>query len=135
MTTEPRIWLVLADATLATHALCVLFIVCGQIAIVIGWGLGWMWTRRFMFRLLHLIAIGFVMLEAWFSVTCPLTIVENVFRSKAGTATYDRSFISHWLERLIFYAAPEWVFTLIYTVFAGLVILTWLAYPPRRKYW
>ncbi len=87
-----------------------------------------------MFRLLHLVAMGFVMLEAWFGVTCPLTVVENVLRAKAGAAAYDRSFISHWLERLVFYTAPEWVFTLIYTVFAMLVIVTWLAYPPRRKY-
>jgi hypothetical protein len=34
---------------------------------------------------------------------------------------------------VIFYAAPEWIFTLIYTVFTALVILTWLAYPPQRK--
>ena len=134
MTAEPHLWLVLADLTLATHAAFVVFIVVGQIAVFVGWALGWRWTRRLMFRLLHLIAIGFVMLEAWFSVTCPLTVVENVFRAKAAATTYDRSFISHWLERLIFYTAPEWVFTLIYTGFAALVILSWLAYPPRRKY-
>jgi hypothetical protein len=37
------------------------------------------------------------------------------------------------VRELIFYTAPGWVFTLIYTVFAGLVALTWFAYPPRRK--
>jgi hypothetical protein len=37
------------------------------------------------------------------------------------------------VRELVFYTAPGWVFTLIYTVFAGLVALTWFVYPPRRK--
>ena len=126
-------WRVLADFILVLHAAYVLFVLGGQIMILSGWMLGWTWTRDFMFRLLHLLAIGFVVLEAWWGVTCPLTRLENFLRARAGGSGYSRTFISHWLERLIFYNAPEWLFTLIYTVFAALVILTWLAYPPRRK--
>lgn len=133
MMNEPGNWLMLADLTLVVHAIFVLFVVGGQIAIVAGCGLGWLWTRQLVFRLLHLIAIGFVMFEVWFGVACPLTVAENLLRAKAGAAAYDKSFIGHWLARLIFYSAPEWVFTLFYTVFAALVILTWLVYPPRRK--
>lgn len=133
MTSEPGIWLVLADLTLVIHAAYVLFVVGGQMAIVVGWGLGWLWTRHLAFRLLHLVAIGFVMLEAWLGVTCPLTVVENLLRAKAGAAAYEGSFIGHWLARLIFYSAPEWVFTFFYTAFAALVLVTWLVYPPRRK--
>ena len=133
MMSEPGNWLMLADLTLVVHAAFVLFVVGGQIAIVAGWRLGWLWTRQLVFRLLHLSAIGFVMFEVWFGVACPLTVAENLLRAKAGAAVYDASFIGHWLARLIFYSAPEWVFTLFYTVFATLVILTWLVYPPRRK--
>ena len=86
-----------------------------------------------MFRLLHLLAIGFVVLEAWWGVTCPLTRLKNFLRARAGGSGYSRTFISHRLERLFFYNAPGWLFTLIYTVFAALVILTWMVYPPRRK--
>ena len=126
------IWLALADLTLVLHATYVLFVVGGQLLILLGWVLNWMWTRRFLFRLLHLVAIGFVMIEAWLGVTCPLTSLENGLRNRAHAGAYNTSFISYWLDRLIFYSAPDWVFIMIYTGFTALVILTWLAYPPRR---
>ena len=126
-------WTWLADLTLALHAAYVLFVVGGQVLILLGWVYRWRWTRCLWFRLMHLVAIGFVMLEGWLGVRCPLTVLENMLRSQSGVTMYERSFISHWLERLLFYAAPEWVFTAIYTVFAGLVVVTWLLYPPTRK--
>ena len=133
MVADMTLWRALADLVLVTHAAYVLFVVGGQALIVIGWIRGWEWTRCRMFRLLHLVAIGLVMLEAWLGINCPLTILENFLRLQAGAVAYEDSFISHWLRWVIFYAAPEWIFALIYTVFTALVILTWLAYPPRRK--
>jgi polyferredoxin len=127
------LWRWLADLVLVTHAAYVLFVVGGQALIVIGWIRGWEWTRCRVFRLLHLVAIGLVMLEAWLGINCPLTILENFLRLQAGAVAYEHSFIAHWLQWVIFYTAPEWIFALIYTVFTALVILTWLAYPPRRK--
>jgi polyferredoxin len=127
------LWRWLADLVLVTHAAYVLFVVGGQALIVIGWMRGWEWTLCRVFRLLHLVAIGLVMLEAWLGINCPLTIMENFLRLQAGAVTYEDNFIGHWLRSLIFYAAPEWTFTLIYTAFTALVVLTWLAYPPRRK--
>ena len=133
MMSNHGMWLALADLTLVLHAAYVLFVIGGQLLILLGWGLEWMWTRRFLFRLLHLLAIGFVMLEAWLGVTCPLTLLESKLRERAGDVAYNSSFISYWLDRLIFYVAPEWIFIVIYTVFALLVILTWVFYPPRRN--
>jgi hypothetical protein len=43
------------------------------------------------------------------------------------------SFIGYWLNRLMFYTAPEWVFTLVYTLFALLVVTTFVFYPPNWK--
>lgn len=123
----------LADLVLALHVAFILFVAGGQILITTGWMLGWAWTRHWWFRLLHLLGIGFVVLQAWAGAVCPLTTLENVFRDAAGIATYENGFIRHWVRELIFYTAPGWVFTVIYTVFAGLVVLTWLVYPPRRK--
>ena len=133
MVADMALWRGLADLVRVTHAAYVLFVVGGQILIVIGWIRGWEWTRGRVFRLLHLVAIGLVMLEAWLGINCPLTILENFLRLQAGAVAYEHSFIAHWLRWVIFYAAPEWIFALIYTVFTALVILTWLAYPPRRK--
>jgi Protein of Unknown function (DUF2784) len=133
MPADSGIWLMLADLVLIVHAAYVSFVVGGQLLILSGWILGWTWTRRLTFRLLHLLAMGFVMLEAWLGVTCPLTRLENVLRERARVAGYGRSFIGYWFDRLIFYSAPDWIFTVIYTGFAALVILTWVAYPPRRQ--
>jgi hypothetical protein len=127
------LWRWLAGLVLVTHAAYVLFVVGGQALIVIGWIRGWEWTRCQVFRLLHLVAISLVMLETLLSMNCPLTILENFLRLQAGATAYENSFIDYWLRWVIYYAAPEWIFALIYTFFTALVILTWLAYPPRRK--
>ncbi len=123
----------LADVTLALHALFVLFVVGGQLLILVGWLRGWQWTRRVLFRALHLGSIGFVVLEAWFGVPCPLTMLENAFRLRAGeAAAYQISFVGYWMGRLLYYNAPPWVFTTAYTAFSLLVVLTFVFYPPRR---
>lgn len=133
MPTEPSIWLALAELMLVVHAAYVMFVVGGQLLIVAGMIRGWMWTQRFVFRLLHLMAIGLVMLEAWIGAVCPLTVLENALRSKSGVSVDEKGFISHWLTRLIFTSADEWIFTLVYTLFTVVVVLTWLVYPPRNN--
>ena len=40
--------------------------------------------------------------------------------------------MQHWVHRLLFYEASDWVFTLLYTAFAALVAWTWIRWPPRR---
>ncbi|MEX2164363.1 MAG: DUF2784 domain-containing protein [Sulfuricaulis sp.] len=133
MTLEPDTLHLFAAVVLVVHAAYVLFVVAGQILIMTGWALGWFWTRQFIFRLLHLGAIGFVLLEAWVGLACPLTVLENRLRAEVGTGVYEQSFIGHWLDRLIFYSAPEWVFTIIYSVFFAFVIVMWVFHPPRWK--
>jgi len=84
-------------------------------------------------RVAHLAAIGFVVAEAWFGVVCPLTTLEHELRNSAGQTVYEMSFIGYWLNRLMFYTAPEWVFTLVYTLFAILVVTTFAFYSPNWK--
>ena len=72
-----------------------------------------------------------VAVQSWFGLTCPLTILEMNLRDRAGDATYDSTFIAHWLQRLLFYEAPPWVFTVGYTLFGLLVVASWLKFRPR----
>ena len=44
----------------------------------------------------------------------------------AGERGYDRSFIGQFANQLLFYDAPEWVFTLTYVTLALLSILAYL---------
>ena len=123
----------LADLVVFIHALFVLFVTAGQVFILTGWLFSWRWTRNAGFRIAHLAAIGFVVAEAWFGILCPLTTLEYELRNRAGQTLHEMSFVGYWLDRLLFYTAPEWVFTLVYTLFALLVIATFVFYPPNWK--
>ena len=122
----------LADAVLVSHALFVGFVVIGQLLIMVGLALRWAWVRWFWWRLAHLAAIALVVAQSWLGMLCPLTILENALRRRAGQPAYGGSFIEHWLHRLIFYEAAGWVFAVAYSAFALLVVLTWLYRRPLR---
>lgn len=127
------LYAILADLTLVHHAAFVLFVLGGQVLILIGWLRRWKWVRHVAFRITHLLAIGYVILESWFGIACPLTLIEIHFRQLAGVAGYETSFIAYWLNRLLFYNAPGWVFTTAYSLFGLVVLVSFIAYPPQRK--
>ncbi len=121
-----------ADAVLVLHVAVVLFIVGGLPLILTGAWRGWHWVRGWTFRLLHLAGIGYVALQAWWGVACPLTVLESWWRLQAGEGAYQRSFIEDWLQRLLFWEAPAWVFVAVYSAFGALVLLAWWWVPPGR---
>ena len=120
----------LANLILALHAIYVAFVVCGLALIWLGIARGWGWVRNFWFRLLHLAAIGLVAAEALIGVTCPLTVLEDRLRS---TAYAGNGFLERWVHRILFWDFPAWVFTLVYVIFAFLVVWTWLRWPPAPR--
>lgn len=124
---------VLADLTLLVHLAFIAFVVGGQACIVAGGLRGWRWVRRFAFRLAHLLAIGVVVAQAWANRVCPLTVWESDLRVAAGGEAYSGTFIQHWVGRLVFYDAPQWVFTLVYTLFGALVLASWVWVRPGRQ--
>jgi hypothetical protein len=123
----------LADCILIVHSLFILFVVLGQVLILLGWHRHWAWTRSFTLRLCHLAAIGVVVIQSCLGIACPLTALENSLRYAAGEAGYQLSFIGDCLQRLCFYTAPAWVFTAAYSLFGLVVLLTWCLYPPRWR--
>ena len=81
-----------------------------------------------LFRAAHLAMILLVCAEALVGTTCPLTRLENTLRLRGGESGYASDFIGYWLDWLIFYDAPSWVFTAVYLTFGMLVLSTlWLA--------
>jgi Protein of Unknown function (DUF2784) len=121
-----------ADLLLFVHVLFVAFVIFGLALILVGKFFGWGWVRNPWFRFAHLAAIGVVVLQSWVRVTCPLTTWEMALRQRADEVVYSGSFISHWLESLLYFQAPVWVFTVCYTVFAGVVVACWFSVRPRR---
>lgn len=130
---SPLIFAALADATLVLHAALVVFFVLGALLILIGGKRGWRWIYSPLFRTLHLCGIAFVVVSTWLGMTCPLTTLENLLRTKSGQLAYDAGFIESWLHSLLFYQGPSWVFTLTYSIFGAIVVLGWKLYPPKRK--
>ena len=124
-------YLLAADLILLGHVLFVAFVVLGLALILIGKPLGWSWVRNPWFRLAHLAAISIVALQSWFGRICPLTTWEMALRARSGEGTYAGSFITHWLESLLYFQAPEWVFMVCYTAFAAIVIASWFWVRPR----
>lgn len=120
----------LADAVLLLHLAVVAFIVLGLPLILVGGRRGWRWVRRRWLRLLHIAAIAVVVAQAWLGRYCGLTVLESWLRRQAGQPAYERSFVAHWVHRLLYHDAPMWVFALLYTLFGLLVLWAWRRYPP-----
>lgn len=125
-------YLLAADAMLLLHVLFVAFVVLGLLLVFVGKARQWSWIRNPWFRLTHLVAIAVVVAQAWLGIICPLTTFEMALRARAGEATYSGFFISHWLEAILYYRAPPWVFVALYTAFGAAVLASWIWVRPRH---
>ncbi len=100
-----------------------------MIVVWVGAALGWSWIHNPWFRYLHLGAIVFVAAEALLGYACPLTVWEDLLRG----GVRPESFVGRWVYRLLYYEAPEWVFTALYAAWAAATLVTlWLVRPRRR---
>jgi hypothetical protein len=120
----------IADVILVVHFAFVAFVVGGLLLIWAGAACRWDWVRNFRFRLAHLVAIGFVAVEALIGMACPLTEWEYLLR---GVGTDGPTFLQRLIATLIFYDLPGWAFTLMHLGFALLVAVTFWLVPPRPR--
>ena len=124
-----------ADLVLVLHAAYIAFVLLGLVCVLLGMTRRWAWTRNFWFRAAHLLAIAYVVVQAFYGMVCPLTTLENVLRVRGGEQAYaEGGFIQFWLHRVIFFDAESWVFTLCYTLFGLLVAATMWWAPPRSPW-
>ena len=125
--------LFLADIIAIIHLGYVIFVILGFILILAGVFLGWSWVRNLWFRIIHLVAIAAVAAEALLGLNCPLTVLE--FELRYGVSPADRrvSFVGELIDSILYYDAPAWLFTIIYSAFAILVAITFILAPPTRK--
>jgi hypothetical protein len=125
--------MILADIIAIIHLGYVIFVILGFILILVGIFLKWKWIRNLWFRMIHLVAIVGVALEAVLGINCPLTVLE--FELRYGAPPSDRRlfFVGNIIDSILYYDAPAWLFTLIYSAFAILVAITFILAPPSRK--
>ena len=123
-----------ADGLLLLHCGVAIFVVGGQLLIVLGAFAGWRWVRTLRLRMAHALTIAYIVLQTWLGTLCPLTVWEMQLRQAAGQGVYDETFIEHWLGRLLYVQAPWWVFVIAYSVFGALVAASWYWVPPTRRH-
>jgi hypothetical protein len=123
----------LADIVAIIHLGYVVFVILGFVFIVAGIIFTWRWIRNPWFRILHLAAIIAVAMEAIVGVNCPLTVLEFRLRYPTGQFQERGSFIGSFIESILFYDAPGWLFTSVYSCFAIAVFITFIMAPPERK--
>ena len=119
----------LADIILILHFLVVIFITVGFLLIPIGYYYYWSWIRNFKLRLFHFGLMFIVTFETLVGITCPLTSIENYLRG----INNNKSFISFWIEKIIYWDFPTSFFIFLYFVFLGWTLLMWKIYPPKFK--
>ncbi len=125
------IYRILADCVVAVHLAIVLFVVLGMGAIVAGIVLKWQWVRNFWFRLIHLLMIATVVVEAILEVSCPLTDWEDNLRERAGETVQQGTFIGRMLHGILFWDVSRGTMTIIYCLFGLGVVLVFILAPPR----
>lgn len=131
-----RNWLfgLAADAVMLIHFAFVAFVVLSVPAIWIGKLLRKPFATAPRFRLLHLLAMAVVLVQALFGVLCPLTTLEmKLRRMGGGEEGYATSFIQHWVHKLLFVQASETLLTWIYGGFFVLIVATMIFVPPRFR--
>src|SRR5450755_2931836 len=93
------VYALLADCLVVIHLAYISFVIFGQLAIMIGWPLGWRWIRNPWFRISHLAMILIVAVEAMADYECPFTTWERNLRISAGQIPADFATRPEWQER------------------------------------
>ena len=120
--------LVLAEAVLAIHLVVIAFNVFGLVAIPLGGWLGWRFVRLFWWRALHLASLAVVAAQALAGQACFLTVMQD-----ALSGAHRSPLIMSWINRLLFWPLPLWVFAALYVIIFLYTLALWRFVPPRRS--
>jgi len=122
-----------ADALVVVHSAVVLFVVLGELVILLGAWRRWRWTGNRWFRGSHLLVIAIVTLVAGFQRLCPLTVWENELRRRAGQATEATSFVGRWLRDYLYVDVDLRLLAASYVAFGLLVFASLFIAPVRWR--
>lgn len=117
-----------ATLILVLHLGVIVFNVAGCVLVPAGAWRRWRWVRGFWWRLAHLLSLGVVALQALLGRACFLTIWQGELQGRAHVAPL----IASWIDRLIYWPLPLWVFAAGYVVVFVYVVGLWYWVRPRR---
>ncbi len=122
----------LATAILAVHLGIVAFNLGGLVLVPLGAWLNWPWVRAFWLRLLHALSLAVVALQALFGRACILTIWQFALQSSGGQGEPE-PMIAAWMNRLLYWPLPHWVFVTAYGAVFVYTLLLWRWVRPARR--
>lgn len=117
----------LAEAVLALHVCVILFNLFGFVTIPLGGWRGWRFVCGFWWRLLHVVAMMAVAVQAVAGRACFLTLWQYAL---AGAGAGRMPLVMGWVDRVIFWPLPPWVFAAAYVVLFLYVFMLWWLIPP-----
>ena len=126
--------LLAADLLAGFHLGIVIFMIGGQVLVLLGWILGWDWARNAWFRLTHLGIMIYIAQNAARGKFCFLTHWEHDLRAEAGQRPEDISFVGKILRDLLYVDSVSAQFLNgCYLAFFVLVLVTVVGYRPRFR--
>jgi Protein of Unknown function (DUF2784) len=117
----------LGQAVLAAHLVVIAFNLFGLFAIPLGAALGWAWVKVRWWRLLHLASLAVVAAQAALGRACFLTDWQDAL---TGAGRGD-PMIMRWVNGVIYWPLPIWVFSAGYLAVFVYVLVLWRIVPPR----
>ncbi len=115
---------------LAFHFAIIVFNVAGLALIPLGAWRRWRCVHGFGWRLLHLLSLAVVALQAVADRACFLTI----WQSQLSGGGHSQPMIASWINHLIYWPLPLWVFAVIYTLVWLYTLVLWWRVPPRLSW-
>jgi len=119
----------LGQLVMALHLGVIAFNVAGLVLIPLGAWRGWRWVRIPWLRALHLAALAVVALQAVAGRACFLTDWQDAL---TGAGAHD-PLIMRWVNGLVYWPLPPWVFAAAYAGVFAYVLALWRWAPPERR--
>jgi len=117
----------LAAFVLAIHLVVIGFNLAGLILVPVGAALHWRWVRIRWLRALHLASMATVALQAMLGRACFLTLWQD----QLSGAQREPPLVMRWINSLLYWPLPLWVFTAAYLALFAYVLALWRLAPPR----
>jgi len=125
---------IFAEGITVLHFLFIIFMLFGFMLTAYALFFRQKFFDWWLFRSLHLLGILYVASLSLLGKYCPLTILENHFRSRYGASSaYSGSFIIHYLEKLIYPEVNPLVIQIPTLFIAIFTIVVFIVKPPKKK--
>jgi hypothetical protein len=123
-------YVTLAYVVLAAHLAVILFNILGFVVVPLGAAFGWQVVRIRWWRILHIVLLAAIAAQALLGRACVLTLWQAAL---TGDAADRAPLIARWIDRLIYWRLPMWVFASFYLFVFGWALAMFRLVPPQRS--